>query len=60
MVSARRMLTPCFRAVEMTERMAAQAAQVYTLPPEKFGAAVRDEYAKWAGVVKATGIKAEE
>jgi tripartite-type tricarboxylate transporter receptor subunit TctC len=45
---------------EMSDRMAAQAAQVYTLPPEKFGAAVRDDYTKWSGVVKATGIKAEE
>ena len=45
---------------DMTDRMAAMAAQVYTLTPEKFGAAVRDDYAKWSGVVKATGIRAEE
>jgi tripartite-type tricarboxylate transporter receptor subunit TctC len=45
---------------DMTDRMAKEAAQVYTLTPEKFGAAVRDDYAKWSGVVKATGIRAEE
>lgn len=45
---------------DMAERMATQAAQVYTLPPEKFAAAVRDDYAKWAAVVKATGIKGED
>jgi tripartite-type tricarboxylate transporter receptor subunit TctC len=34
---------------DMTDRMATQAAQVYTLPPEKFAALVRDDYAKWGG-----------
>src|SRR6478752_4460507 len=38
MVSARRMLTPCFRAVEMTERIAANISAPTTVrnPPEIF------------------------
>jgi tripartite-type tricarboxylate transporter receptor subunit TctC len=45
---------------DMVDRLAAQSAQVYTLAPEKFAVMVRDDYAKWAAVVKATGIKGEE
>ncbi|HEX2827502.1 MAG TPA: tripartite tricarboxylate transporter substrate-binding protein [Burkholderiales bacterium] len=45
---------------DMTDRMTSVAAQVYTLAPEKFGAVVRDDYARWAAVVKATGIKGGE
>ncbi|MGZ5119975.1 MAG: Bug family tripartite tricarboxylate transporter substrate binding protein [Burkholderiales bacterium] len=45
---------------EMADRMTEQAAQVYTLAPEKFATVVRDDYAKWAAVVKATGITGTE
>jgi len=45
---------------DMSERMALQAAQTYTMPPAQFDAVIRDDYAKWAAVVKATGIRGTE
>jgi tripartite-type tricarboxylate transporter receptor subunit TctC len=44
---------------EMKERLAAQGAEVVGNTPEQFAAFVRDDSAKWAKVVKETGLKIE-
>lgn len=46
------------RTQEMTDRYAAQAAEVYTTTPEQFATVIRDDFAKWSKVVKEIGLKA--
>ena len=43
---------------EMVDRYAAQAAEVYTTTPEQFATIIRDDFAKWARVVKDIGLRA--
>lgn len=44
---------------EMTERLNAQGAEVYTNTPDQFAVFIRDEKARWAKVVKAADLKLE-
>ena len=43
-------------AAEMRDRLGKQGADVRTNTPDEFGTFIRTETAKWAKVVKATGI----
>lgn len=45
------------RTPDMTERYAAQAAEVYTTTPEQFATVIRDDFVKWSRVVKEIGLK---
>jgi tripartite-type tricarboxylate transporter receptor subunit TctC len=44
---------------DMVERMAAVAAEVQTVAPERFAAILRDDLARWTKVVKDAGIQPE-
>jgi tripartite-type tricarboxylate transporter receptor subunit TctC len=44
---------------EVTQRLTAQGAEPRTQSPAEFGASIRSETAKWAQLVKETGIRAE-
>jgi tripartite-type tricarboxylate transporter receptor subunit TctC len=44
---------------EVTQRLTAQGAEPRTQSPAEFGAFIRSETAKWAQLVKETGIRAE-
>lgn len=44
---------------DMTKRLADQGAEVVGSTPEEFAAFIRDDTAKWAKIVKDTGIKVE-
>ncbi|MFN7753854.1 MAG: tripartite tricarboxylate transporter substrate binding protein [Pseudomonadota bacterium] len=50
----RAMATP-----EMKERFAAQGIEIVTNTPEEFSALIRSEIARWAGIVKTAGIRAD-
>ena len=41
----------------MTERYAAQAAEVYITTPEQYATVIREDFAKWSRVVKEIGLK---
>jgi tripartite-type tricarboxylate transporter receptor subunit TctC len=43
---------------DMKERMAVQAAEVFTTSPEEFAAILRKDFAKWLKVVKDSGARA--
>jgi tripartite-type tricarboxylate transporter receptor subunit TctC len=43
---------------EMVDRYAAQAAEVYTTTPDEFATIIRNDFAKWAKVVRDVGLKA--
>ena len=45
------------RTPEMTERYAAQAAEVYITTPEQYATVIREDFAKWSRVVKEIGLK---
>lgn len=47
------------RAPEMKERLAGIATEPISTTPEQFRAFLREETAKWAGVIRAAGIKVE-
>jgi tripartite-type tricarboxylate transporter receptor subunit TctC len=47
------------RAPDLRERLAGQGADAVSSTPEQFAAYVKDELAKWTGVVKASGMKAD-
>jgi len=42
---------------EVKEKMAAAGAEVYTSTPEEFAAMIKEETAKWAKIVKASGAQ---
>jgi len=42
---------------DMKERMAAQAAEVYTTSPEEFAGILRADFAKWLKVIKNAGVR---
>jgi tripartite-type tricarboxylate transporter receptor subunit TctC len=44
---------------EVKERFAATGVEPIGMPPEAFAAYLRDEYAKWGKVIRATGVKGE-
>lgn len=44
---------------EMQKNLAEQGAEPVGSSPEQFGALIKSEYAKWADLIKRTGIKAE-
>jgi tripartite-type tricarboxylate transporter receptor subunit TctC len=44
-------------APEMKEKLSTQGADVLTMSPEQFGAFIKNEMARWAKVVKASGAK---
>ena len=44
---------------EMTERIVAQAAEVYLLAPDAFAAMIDKEHAFWSGVVKKLNLQME-
>jgi tripartite-type tricarboxylate transporter receptor subunit TctC len=44
---------------EMQKNLAEQGADPVGSTPEQFGALIKSEYAKWADLIKRTGIKAE-
>ena len=44
---------------EVKERLAGQGAEVLTSSPEAFAAFIRDEKAKWAKVIRESGLKIE-
>jgi tripartite-type tricarboxylate transporter receptor subunit TctC len=44
-------------APDMKEKLATQGADVLTMTPEQFGAFIKNEIARWAQVVKASGAK---
>lgn len=48
------MLTP-----DVRERLAGQGFEVRTSTPEQMGAYIRSELAKWAPIVKESGVKPE-
>ncbi len=55
---------PCALALalaipEVRERMLASGNEPISSSPEELGAFIRDEIAKWAKVIKASGIKAD-
>lgn len=52
-------LIKALRTPEVSERIRAQAYDVWTLTPEEFGAFLRSDYAKWGKVVKIAGAKAD-
>jgi tripartite-type tricarboxylate transporter receptor subunit TctC len=43
---------------DMKERMAVQAAEVFTTSPEEFAAILRKDFAKWLKVVQDSGARA--
>ena len=47
------------RQPDLRERLAAQGADPITNTPEQFAAFVKEELAKWSGVVKASGMKVD-
>lgn len=47
------------RSPEMAERLSREGAEIVAGTPEEFGKHLRAELAKWARVVKETGLKAE-
>ena len=47
------------KSPDITARLIALGAEVATTTPEEFGRIVRDDVAKWAKVVKATGAQAQ-
>ena len=47
------------RLPEVRERLAAQGFDARTLTPAEFTAYLRAEIAKWAKVVKATGVRVD-
>jgi tripartite-type tricarboxylate transporter receptor subunit TctC len=47
-------------APDVRERLSAAGFEPIGTTPEQFGPYIRDEVAKWAKVVKATGIRAED
>ena len=44
---------------ELKERFAQQGIDPETSTPEQFGKLVADEYARWAKVIRASGIRME-
>ena len=44
---------------DMKDRMSAQAAEIATTSAEQFAAMIRDDFAKWAKVIKQAGLRAE-
>jgi len=44
---------------DMKDRMAAQAAEVFTTSAEEFAAILRKDFAQWVKVIKASGIRAD-
>jgi tripartite-type tricarboxylate transporter receptor subunit TctC len=52
-------ITKVLARADVREPLATQGIEVKTSSPEQFGAYVRDEIAKWARVVKASGARAE-
>jgi tripartite-type tricarboxylate transporter receptor subunit TctC len=42
---------------DMKDRMAAQAAEVYTTSPEEFAEILRADFAKWLKVIKDAGVR---
>jgi len=42
---------------EVKEKMASQGAEVYSSTPEQFAAMIKEEMAKWAKIVKASGAQ---
>ena len=47
------------RTQEVSERIRAQAYEVWTLAPEEFAVFLRADHARWGKVIKASGAKAE-
>jgi tripartite-type tricarboxylate transporter receptor subunit TctC len=43
---------------DVRERLAAEGSAVVASPPEQYGATIRADVAKWAKVIKLTGIRA--
>ena len=44
---------------DMKDRMSAQAAEIATTSAEQFAAMIRNDFAKWAKVIKQAGLRAE-
>jgi tripartite-type tricarboxylate transporter receptor subunit TctC len=44
---------------EIKSRLAAEGAEVVGDTPEQFGAVLKNDVAKWAKVIKASGIKVD-
>ena len=44
---------------DMKDRMSAQAAEVATTTADQFAAMIRNDFAKWAKVIIAAGLRAE-
>jgi tripartite-type tricarboxylate transporter receptor subunit TctC len=51
--------TAVLKSPDIAGKLTALGAEVATTTPEEFGRIVRDEIAKWAKVVQATGARAE-
>ncbi len=47
------------QAPDVRERLAAQGFEVRTSTPEQMGTYIRSELAKWAPIVKESGVKSE-
>jgi tripartite-type tricarboxylate transporter receptor subunit TctC len=47
------------QAPDVRERLAGQGFEVRTSTPEQMGAYIRSEIAKWAPIVKETGVRPE-
>ncbi len=52
-------VTKILQSADMKERLAAQGAEVYVMPPDEFAAFIRREKDRWAKVVKDAGVKAD-
>ena len=52
-------LVKALRTPEVSERIRAQAYDVWTLTPEEFASFLRGDHARWGKVVKFAGAKAD-
>ena len=52
-------VTRVLQGADVTGRLTGMAASVAGTTPEQFGALIRDDSAKWAKLIKESGIKAD-
>ena len=52
-------IVKALQSPDAKERLAAQGGEVFTLPPDKFGALIRQDLARWEKIVKDSGARVD-